>query len=224
MQVIRRALIALYSGTVADIRSSTDLVAAIPEVMDRALAGSSCPFQTYRESARAFAHTLYQLRIEDGKCVTPGTPAGCGFYDPYNQYRDPPLSTITYAGADQTYRDTIGSSFGIDLIDVHLDQTVDGQPLTLEFYVPPGSGVEFDVQLWRLVDPSEGTVPRSAPTETTAVGALIRMTSAKHLFYVIPAIRTTAYNKLGLIITRLDAQEASDPIGEYTIVLSGRAS
>jgi hypothetical protein len=30
---------------------------------------------------------------------------------------------------------------------------------------------------------------------------------------------TTAYNRLGLIITRFDANEDSDPAGEYTILL-----
>ena len=39
------------------------------------------------------------------------------------------------------------------------------------------------------------------------------------LICTIPAIDRTATDRLGLIITRTDARESSDPVGEYTIVL-----
>ena len=91
MQVIRRALVTLYSGKTVDIRSSTDLAGALPTVMDQALTGSSCPFQTYQESLAAFARALYALRQDGGRCTKPGTPAGCGFYDPDHQYKEPAL-------------------------------------------------------------------------------------------------------------------------------------
>ena len=65
-EVIRRALDVLYSGEVVDIRSSTDLVGMTPAVMDRALAGSSCPFQTYSESVTAFTRALYDLPLDSG--------------------------------------------------------------------------------------------------------------------------------------------------------------
>jgi hypothetical protein len=32
-------------------------------------------------------------------------------------------------------------------------------------------------------------------------------------------IDVTAYNRLGILITRVDANEGSDPLGEYTIRL-----
>jgi hypothetical protein len=41
--------------------------------------------------------------------------------------------------------------------------------------------------------------------------------------YVILAIDVTTYNRLGLIITRVDAKENSDPVGEYTILLRASA-
>jgi hypothetical protein len=37
--------------------------------------------------------------------------------------------------------------------------------------------------------------------------------------YVVPEIDTAEYNRLGLIITRVDASESSDPVGAYTLVL-----
>ncbi|MBN2390705.1 MAG: hypothetical protein JXR84_08280 [Anaerolineae bacterium] len=131
MRVIGDALRALYSGDIVDISSSGDLVGALPKVMDRALLGSPCPFQTYEESLTAFAGAIFGLRLDRGCCVEPGIPGGCGFYDPYGQYQDPP----------------------------------------------------------------------------------------GHLTFVIPAIRQAGCDRLGLIIARLDTQEAIDPIGEYAIEL-----
>ena len=46
-------------------------------------------------------------------------------------------------------------------------------------------------------------------------GQRIQLDNTRYLLSVRPA----SYNRLGLIITRLDAGEASDSIGEYAIVL-----
>lgn len=78
MQVIRRTLTVLYSGDVVDIGSSTDLVGGLPEIMDRALASSSCPFQTHSESLIAFARAIYGLQLEGGRCVVPACLRGAG--------------------------------------------------------------------------------------------------------------------------------------------------
>jgi hypothetical protein len=226
MQVIRRTLMALYAGDIVDAGSSTDLVGKVPEIMDRALGGSSCPFNTYEESLIAFARAIYALRLDGGRCIEPGSPAGCGFYDPDNLYNDPPLSTITYigttityTGADHRHQDGIGSSFGMDFADVILDPAADGQPLTIKFYPAPGADAAFNVQLWKLMDPGTGARPRRVPAQTASTEILTRAGPDGHLSYVIPAIDTTAYNRVGLIVTRLDAKESSDPIGEYTILL-----
>ena len=218
MQVIRQALTVLYSGEVVDIASSTDLVGALPGIMDRALEGSACPFQTHKESLLAFARAIYALRLEGGRCTRPGSPAGCGLYDLNHLYVDPPLNIVNYAGAEQAYSGAIKSSFGVDFVDVVLDPTATGQPLTLEFYPAPGAGAEFNVHLWQLADSGEGARPQRVPGQ--AVPEVLTGTNADgHLAYVIPAINTTAYNRLGLIITRVDANEGSDPVGAYTIVL-----
>jgi hypothetical protein len=198
----------------------------VPEIMDRALEGSSCPFKTYEESLIAFARAIYALRLDGGRCIESGTPAGCGFYDPYGLYYDPPLSTITYTGttitytgADHRHQDGIGSSFGMDFVDVMLDPAADGQPLTLEFHPAPGADAAFNVQLWKLMGSGTGARPQRVPAGVTTTEVLMQANPDGHLFYVVSAIDTTAYNRLGLIITRLDAQEDSDPVGEYTILL-----
>jgi hypothetical protein len=203
MQVINRALTVLYSGEIVDIGSSTNLVGALPGIMDRVLEGSSCPVRTYEESRVAFARAIYALQLENGRCTASGIPAGCGFYDPNGLYRSPPVSMvayvatpITYAEADQPFPAGIRSSFGIDFVDVILDPAADGQPLTLEFYPAPGTDAEFNVQLWRLVDAGGDARPQRVPTQAMAPEVLTRTNSDGHLSYVIPAIDTSAYNRL----------------------------
>jgi hypothetical protein len=241
MRIIRRALEELYSGAQVDIGGSSDLVHHLPAVIDQALAGPEapdCPFQTFRESLQHFARAIYQLRLDGGRCTVPGLPtatqtgtpagaaAGCSFYDPNHLYFDPPVSELTYRGAqvlfaaaDQPYPHGIGSSYGIDLVDVVLDPSTQGQPLTIEISGAPGADTDFSVEIWRIMDSgaSGGAEKRLSP-----VGApeqLNAQTTDGRLVYTIPEIDTGLANRLGLIITRLDSDEASDPVGAYTITL-----
>jgi hypothetical protein len=237
MRIIRRSLEVLYSGEQVDIRGSTDLVHHLPAVIDQALKGpeaASCPFRTFRQSLQHFARAIYQLRLDGGRCTAPGlptatptgTPAGCGFYDPNHLYLDPPVSELTYRGeqlvfaaADQPYPRGIGSSFGIDFVDIVLDPSTQGQPLTIEFSGAPDGDAEFSVEIWKLIDSgtSGGSEKRLIP-----VGAseqLTEQTTDGRLLYTIPEIDTGLANRLGLIITRLDSDEASDPVGAYTLRL-----
>ena len=226
MQIIRNALIALYSKDTVDISYSTNLVEYLLGIMDLALMSSLCPFTTYEESLIAFAQSIYALRLDGGRCIEPGLPAGCGFYDPHGVYRDPQIKTITYTGTASTYTDTdqifpagINSSFGMDFVDVVLDPTTDGQSLTVEFYSDQLTEAEFNLQIWTLSD-SEGGEKRPRVTNIMAAEKILtRGTPDGQLVYVIPAIDMTKFNKLGLVITRLDAKEGSDPIGAYSIVL-----
>ena len=180
------------------------------------------PFHTFKESLIAFARAIHALGLDSGRCTELNTSTGCGFYDPNNLYYAPPFSTVNYIGADQQYSGEIRSSFGMDFVNVILDPAADGQPLTLNFYPAPGADAEFNVQLWKLMDSGEGARPRRVPSQ--AVPEVLTETNAdEYLSYSIPEIDTTAYNRLGLIITRVDAKESSDPIGEYTIVLYAEA-
>jgi hypothetical protein len=226
MDVISRALNTLYTKDIVDISASTDLVREMPTIMDRALEGSACPFQSYEGSLTAFARAIYALRLKDGRCTGPGIPEGCGFYDRESLYSDPPLSTITYTGttalytaADQPLPAGIPSSYGMDFVDVVLDPTADGQALTVEFHGAPGTAADFNVQLWKLKDPGDDATPQPLASPVAAPEALTQVNANGHLFYVIPAIDRAEFNRLGLIITRVDSSESSDPIGEYTIVL-----
>jgi hypothetical protein len=218
MRVVREALATLYSGEVVDIQTSTDIVGNLPAIMDRALAGASCPFTTYRESLNAFARALYALHVEEGRCVAPGQPGLCGFYDPNYLYNGPTTSELTYTGtpliysaAKQPYPAGIPSSFGIDYIEINLDYAAGGQALTLEIYGIPGAAAVFDVQIWQLVvDSGERLLP---------IGDTVMLTanSDGHLTYTFPASLNRATQRLAVIIARVDAQETLDPTGGYTL-------
>lgn len=212
MQVIRRALAILYSGQVVDVESSTDLIAAIPQVMDRALTGSSCPFQTYAQSLAAFARAIRKLEWAQGRCIDPGIVGSCGFYDPHNQYRKPTIRTISYAGRTQVYRHQIDASFGIDLVDVEIDPSTAESVLALEFRPAAGSVAEFSVELWQR-GITLGTGELGGAVTTVRGGSHERWT------IIVPADYATAPGTLSLIITRLDAHESADPVGEYSLVL-----
>ncbi len=86
MQIIRRVLTRLYQTPEGE--------AGWPRIMDQALSGSACPFQTYTESLDAFAQAIDSLRFDNRRCQSPGLPEGCGFYDPHNLYNDPPANVL----------------------------------------------------------------------------------------------------------------------------------
>jgi hypothetical protein len=215
MEIVRRALTLLYAGDLVDIGSSADLVQATPEVLDQALAGSSCPFQSYEESLVAFSRAIYGLRVEGGRCTGPGIPSGCGLYDPYDLYADPSVSTLSFSGVAQEARYETTSGAGTDLIDIVLDPAVQGQGLTLEFQTT----VELDVRILFLIDGRVGARPRRLFAQGGAVEVAAGRTSDGHLLYSVPGIRAAASSRLGLIVTRLDGEELLDSVEEYTVLL-----
>jgi hypothetical protein len=219
MEVIRRVLTILYSGEVVDISTSTDLVGALSEIVDRALSGSPCPFGTHAESLAAFTRALYALRLTDGRCVAPESPAGCGFYDPQYLYYAPATSKVTYSGVDEQHANEIRTAFGVDFVDVLLDPAADGRPLTLSLRAASGTAAEFSVQVWELRDPGEGQRPQPAPTLVAGPTPLETVEPGGELAYVTASIDTKESNRLGLIITRVDARERLDPIGGYTLFI-----
>jgi hypothetical protein len=228
------------------LHGSGDVVSSVAKAMDQALARVDGPFVSFEESLAAFARANYALRLENGRC-TRKDPADCwGFYyDPDHVYVDPALeaqlrydghtllevgfvptsSGTEFAGlsvpdgrskdgTSNVYTGTIPSSYGMDFVDVHLDGALHGRPLAIAFQAR-GDVARFNVQIWKI---EKGQVrPRALtpqPEEIQQQGD----SNAPHM-YVIPQLDMTAYDRLGLIITRLDPGEAADPIGGYTITL-----
>ncbi len=94
LKIIRRALLSLYQNAEGEAGERATLDDWMPRIMDQALDGSACPFQTYSQSLAAFAQALDTLRYGNGRCQSPGIPEGCGFFDPHSLYTDPPVDTL----------------------------------------------------------------------------------------------------------------------------------
>jgi hypothetical protein len=218
MAVVSNALRTLYSGDVVDVAVSTDLVGALPRVMDRAFAVTpSCPFRTFEESLIGFAKALYALRVGGGRCTAPGVPSGCALYDPHGLYNSPEAREIVYTGGPREYPGRIPASYGIDYFEVVLHPASDGQSLVLEFAPPAGGEARFGVQVWRLADVGQGTGAQRAPQPVAASEMLAAEDQDGRIRYTIPSIDVSEFNRLGLIITRLDSNEGLDPEGAYSV-------
>jgi hypothetical protein len=212
MQVIRQALIALYTGDIVDIWSSTDIASAMPLIMDQALAGTGCPFSTYQDSLVAFAHALYALHVQGGRCTSLGESGVCGLYDPNHLYSGPTVEQIAYTGVEQPHTAGIPSSFGMDFLEIDLAGSNGGQALTLEVYGEPEAAAEFRVQVWALGGEGGQSVP---------VGETVTLSSNAqgHWLYTFQALDTGIIRRLAVILTRVDAQEHVDPVGAYTVAV-----
>ena len=209
MQIIKRSLGSLY----AEERTADDIVEKLAHVMDHALAGSSCPFQTYEESLTAFSRANYALRLENGRCGTADlTECATNYLDPGNAYIDPWLEAeLTYSGAELTYDGAIPTSYGMDLIEVNLDSALHGQPLRINFQI--AEPARFEVQIWKLGPGGE------KPRAVTAQPEAFQTVRGDTQVYVISKLEMAAYDRLALIITRLDAHEAMDGVGAYHLLV-----
>ena len=230
MQLIRRTLEALYSNEIVDILDSSDIVAGLPQVMDHVLRHDptlrACPFKTFSESLDAYARAIYALRLEDGRCTTPGSPSGCGLYDPNSSYRAPSVRVIDYHGdailssqKDEDGFPGIGNSFGIDFVEIHFDPATANQPVKIEITKVPGSGAEFSIQLWQLKDAEDGSLPRRAAAQLLSPELLAEGSPDGTYAYALPSIDLEEFNRIALIITRIDTGEKADPVGGYTVAV-----
>jgi len=103
----------------------------------------------------------------------------------------------------------IPSSFGIDYIEINLDQTATGRSITIEITGEPGAATELSALVWTMaVDGSEAT-PIADAKQMSVDG--------DHLLITTPSLDWRAVQRLALILIRTDAQEAADPVGAYTV-------
>ena len=89
MTVIRRVLTSLYQITEGQAGNGATLDDWMPAIMDQALTGSSCPFQTYQDSLAAFGQAVEALSSQGGRCQSSDLTSGCAFYDPFALYYQP---------------------------------------------------------------------------------------------------------------------------------------
>jgi hypothetical protein len=195
-----------------------DVVSSMDRAMDAAFARQPGPFPTYEASLNAFAQANYALRLENGRCAAQELHGCEGLYlDPGSIYVEPSLDKILdYSGSPTVYDGIIPSSYGMDFVDIRLDPTFQGQPLIVEIQ-SDGANARFSVQVWRLA-------PGATKHRAVTVGPdVISRTPDGSFLHTIPQVDTSTYDRLALIITRVDAQEESDPVGAYTIILGSGA-
>jgi hypothetical protein len=230
MGVIRRSLQVLYSKEIVDIEASTDLVGALPEIMDRVLTSPEaelCPFSTFQDSLVHFSQAIYSLRLEGGRCSAPGIPHGCGFYDPNYLYSGPKVVELDYDGEElvlsadaQPYPAGIRSSYGIDFIDVQLKPGAGGEALKIAIHTQPQSKALFHVKVIQIHKIGSGGFSSPKLVQVMPMQGLLVGDSTDATSLTIPASEMGAYNWLGIIITRVDASQDTDPTGAYKLVLT----
>jgi hypothetical protein len=206
--VIRAALEEMALGYDADI------VRAMDDVMDRALAQFDGPLHTFEESLTAFARANFALRLENGRCADPELKQCQGrYYDPNHAYLKPRLAAERhYDGSRLLLEGAIASSYGMDFVEVSLDPNVHNQALIIRFQVK-GAVARFNVQVWKLMA-DEGKL-----WAITRLPEVIPQNGDKDQVLAISEVDARTYNRLALIITRLDPHETTDPMGQYHLSL-----
>ncbi|HLO16235.1 MAG TPA: hypothetical protein VK206_15480 [Anaerolineales bacterium] len=220
MKVIRHALETLYKGEIVQVNTSTDVASAFPHIMDRALGSTpSCAFHTYEESLIHFARAIYMLRLEDGRCPSPIEQSYCGLINSHHLYQTPPADTfVLAANPSLEVSGAIPSSYGIDLINVEISQSLRGKKLKFLFTSPANSGLEFHVEAWKTRtinkngEPEQQSVPKAEP--------ISGQTENGNLTLEFQNLSKNDFDSLGLIITRIDPYEDRETTGAYSIQLS----
>jgi len=216
MSVIRTVLETLYKGEVVNIHNSTAVIESMPIIMDRVLAQSpSCPFSNYEESLLDFAHTIYMLRLENGRCDTV-SDNNCGFYDPNLLYTTPPVESAYIAESPITFiNGKIPSSFGMDFIEVELGSVTNDKLVRVSIAKSSSSKAEFAVEV--VMVKTQG-VSSNVDAKPVLVGELPASDMGNgHYVFDINNINLSQYDCLSLIITRIDTSEKTDSNGSYTV-------
>jgi len=120
---------------------------------------------------------------------------------------------LAYDGSTNTYSGAIPTSYGMDFVEIQVDSSIQDPSLAIQF-----KGVEavarFNVQVWKLV--SGETAPRAA----APAPEMMKQNSDGVYTLVLSQGDATAYDRLALIITRLDPHETADVSGSYQILLA----
>lgn len=219
MKVIRKVLEVLYGRQIVDINRSTAVAQFLPHIMDQAIGATpGCKFDTYRESLVQFARAIYLLRVEDGRCPAIQSFSQCGFYDPHHLY-NVPRAEVHPVPADQPaiFVGSIPASYGIELIELDLDQVSQGQALKVIFKNLSGPEHEFNVEVWRLQGSGDDR-PSRPHLASGGQPQSLQIQNGSALLE-IEEINDMEFDRLGLVITRVDPHEDQAAAATYAIEL-----
>jgi hypothetical protein len=217
MMVIRQMLETLYKGEIVNVNSSTEVITALPLLLDTALqATPSCAFHTYDESLVHFARAIYLLRLEDGRCSPSNHSTSCGFYDPDKLYQTPQAQVYSIGvGSTTQINGSIATNYGIDLIELGLDPSAQGKTLKLIIKNISDPENEFNVELWKIKTLQSGPEIESYSAQMDRPNSM--RTEHGSSTVEIGNLSMNDFNGLGLIITRTDACENNEGAGRYLI-------
>lgn len=219
MKVIRTTLETLYTAEVADVTENTNIVGELPQLMDRVFEKEdTCPFRDYADSMEKFSRAIYAIKLENGRCIKPGLPRACGFYDPNHLYPLPPAQTFNLKSTSQTIRGEVSSSYGIDFVDVLFDDERNGQSLSIEFAKAPGADTRFSVQAVPIQVLEDDAQQPAYFVQQGTVEFLVEETNRGSTVHKISVTNYENIDGVGLIMIRLDGNEESED-GEYTLTL-----
>jgi hypothetical protein len=136
-------------------------------------------------------------------------------------YVAPLLRPMThYRGSTLTYDGSIPASYGTDLIEIPLHEETHGQPVTIAFR---SKGARFSVRAWKLY--RDGTGIRNPARGQRGIRALTPHPQAlsgdcsAECRYTIPRLNLAQYDRIALIVVRLDPDERVDPSGAYQLIV-----
>jgi hypothetical protein len=217
MKVIHHVLETLYKGEIVNVNSSNDVTAGLPRILNVALQDTpTCPFHTYEESLIHFARAIYLLRLENGRCSTSYNSTYCGFYDPRRLYQTPPAEDfLIQAGSTTQINGSISTSYGIDLLELELDPSAEGKTLKLIFKNISDPEDKFHVELWKVKTLQSEAEPESYSAQMGEAKSM--RTENGYLTVEVDDLNINEFNKLGLIITRMDSFENKEETGRYLI-------
>jgi hypothetical protein len=214
MQIIRHVLEVLYQGKVADINSSSDAAGALPAIIDLALQETpSCEFHTYEQSLLQFSEAVFLLRMQNGRCTEVIEERDCGFFDPHHLYPMPNAEIYSVAtNAATSIEGSVPSSYGIDLIELKLDKTLNHTSNRILVEASSSAQDQVCMEVWQIKtheSQSDGvSIPVAEPRSIC--------TQDGYAALEIDSANIDNINGIGIVITRLDAHERLDS-GEYSL-------
>jgi hypothetical protein len=106
----------------------------------------------------------------------------------------------------------------MDFVEIQLSKNVQ-QALSIELHTDPAEAAGFDVQVIYLVERGSGMGARLEQAAGFPLQRLERQAPGGPLSMVVPSVDQTRFNRLGVIITRVDGNEELDSVGAYTLVV-----
>ena len=148
------------------------------------------------------------MRLEDGRCKSIHPSSACGFFDPNKLYSTPVEESHSIVEDGRTNIDgSIRSSFGVDMIKISTDPSLNGKSLKILFKGSPSPEYTYNIELWQHAE-NEAGADRPIVSRQARSGAMV---------ITIDKLNVEEFPALDLVITRMDTNENISQPGQYTI-------